>query len=231
MKKAIPEIQTTENVRRTPAPDKGKQRSLALKTTKNIPSNTPRSVERSAGAKGRGRAARTEDLGEQDLSPSENEEPGQEEPSPKRKTKAGKGKTYVEYTKAEEEALEELEVLNRQHYAAGLNKSFNTQPTLIVFPNMPRSNPLFKVAMRKTARDYKNWKGVITKRIQTSVESWAKNHADDRARDSENFEEIRQMINEDFEWHWLDNVFPMFDPAIDFKECSELGLHFLQCKQ
>jgi hypothetical protein len=126
---------------------------------------------------------RTEDLGEQDLGPSENEEIGQEEPFPERRTKDGKGHTYVEYTNAEEEALEELEVLNRQHYAVGLNKSFNTEPATIVFTKMQRSNPFFNVAIRRTAQDYKSWKGVITKRIQSSVESWARNHPDNRARD------------------------------------------------
>lgn len=34
------------------------------------------------------------------------------------------------------------------------------------------------------------------------------------------------MINDDFEPHWLTDIFPMFPPVMEFDDCSELGLQF-----
>ena len=66
---------------------------------------------------------------------------------------------------------------------------------------MPRLNPFFKNVVKKTYRDYKNWKGTIIKRIRVAVEAWAKSHVDCRARESQDFSEIKELINADFEWH------------------------------
>jgi hypothetical protein len=52
----------------------------------------------------------------------------------------------TEYSKAEEGFLQELEIRNRQQYAAGLNREESHGPALYVLPNMPSTHAFFKIA-------------------------------------------------------------------------------------
>jgi hypothetical protein len=213
--------------------------TLDLKTTKTLESQAAKAAKKKAQvhavARPRQLEASFEDINEVENNIVSDKEEMQdlEEPTPDRsdrRTKKSKNRTFVEYSITEEEALIELEAYNRQHYCVGLNKEFYDGPATIVLKDMPRSNPFFRNALKKTSRDYKNWKGTNIKRIRAAVEAWAKSHADCRARESQDFAEIKELINADFEWHWLDNVFPFIAPAVDFDECSKLGMNFLQYK-
>jgi hypothetical protein len=153
-----------------------------------------------------------------------------EEPIPdrsNRRTKKSKNRTFVKYSITEEEALIELEAYNRQYYCIGLNKEFYNGPATIVLKDIPRSNPFFRNVLKKTSRDYKNWKGTNIKHIRAAIEAWAKSHTDCCIRESQDFAEIKELINADFEWHWLDNVFPFIASAVNFNKCSKLGMNFL----
>jgi hypothetical protein len=83
-------------------------------------------------------------------------------------------------------------------------------------------------ALKKMSSDFKNWKTVILRRAMDHVNAWVK--ANPRAKHATTFKSLREIVNHDFERHWLSLVFPLFAPAVDLCDVSRLGILFLHCK-
>jgi hypothetical protein len=138
--------------------------------------------------------------------------------------------TFIEYTKTEDSAILELEWYNRQQYLAGLSKEKYLEPVIRVFPEMSRTNMIFVKAVKKTRRDFKNWKSSVLRNVSSWVELYIEGHVNEDIRAMLDFKELRQAINEDFEFHWLEKIFHFAFEAVEFPTISPLGLSFLRCK-
>jgi hypothetical protein len=123
-----------------------------------------------------------------------------------------------------------LEWYNRQQYLAGLSKEKYLEPVIRVFPEMSRTNMIFVKAVKKTRRDFKNWKSSVLRNVSSWVELYIEGHVNEDIRAMLDFKELRQAINEDFEFHWLEKIFHFAFEAVEFPTISPLGLSFLRCK-
>lgn len=139
-------------------------------------------------------------------------------------------KTVIEYTKAEDEAMAELELFNRRVYMVGLNRNNQNVPAQHIFPKLKSTNAIFKDAVTKTSRDFKNWKGRILKRIDTHMTKWVLEHKDEDVRETIDLKVFRTYVVEGYQVHWLSVCFSPLDPVAAFEDASRLGLQFFKCK-
>ena len=68
------------------------------------------------------------------------------------------------------------------------------------------------------------------KNVSTFVTLYIRGHSNDDVRSMISFKDLRQVINRDFEFHWLEQIFYFAFDVIDFDNVSPLGLAFLRCK-
>ena len=138
-------------------------------------------------------------------------------------------RTFIKFSQSEESLLAELEIENRRWYIAGLSRENFTVPATQVFQDMETNNPVFLAAIRKTKRDFKNFRAQTTRNIATHVQRFLNSTADEVAQITD-FKELTRAINDVFEPNWLPQIFTFAVPACSFDDISILGRQFLRCR-
>jgi hypothetical protein len=116
------------------------------------------------------------------------------------------------YTMAEQEAFNQLEIQNRQYYICGLNRQDFQLPAREVFTDMSSANPIFILALKKTSRDFKNWKAVLLNKFCEHVENWAKDQLRRKLGGNElrTVAEVRRAIRDSFDISWIPQLWTVF---------------------
>ncbi|KAH8746170.1 hypothetical protein F5882DRAFT_422936 [Hyaloscypha sp. PMI_1271] len=131
---------------------------------------------------------------------------------------------------AEQEAFNQLEIQNRQYYICGLNRRDFQLPARNVFTDMSSANPIFILALKKTGRDFKNWKAVLLNKFCEHAENWAKDQLRRKLGGNElrTVAEIRRAIRDSFDISWIPQLWTVFRGIIDWRSVSDVGYQWLQ---
>ena len=137
-------------------------------------------------------------------------------------------KVVKKYSRSEVEALKELELNSRRNLITCLNNKNVATVVAQTFPRMSPNHESFSKLMKRVSSLWKTWKHRITKQGDSWVKKFLKYHPD--AKNCETFRAFRTYVSEQYEDHWLPDVFKFARDAVDFKEVSELGRTWLACK-
>lgn len=133
-------------------------------------------------------------------------------------------------SKTEIEAMQQLELYNRQQYCAGLsNQRGITQPARKVFPGIATTRVIYKLAVLKTRSDCRNWKSQILRQAKLQSAEYFKYHHNDAVRSAKTFSEIQAYVYEDYRLHWVSTIYNFARKFIDIKNASRIGHEWLRC--
>ncbi|KAL8810846.1 MAG: hypothetical protein Q9223_007664 [Gallowayella weberi] len=133
-------------------------------------------------------------------------------------------------SKTEEEAFTELDLLVRRYFPAFLSNTMVHEPIATVFPGMSKSHPTYKQALKRTRSNYKTWKGRILKTALEWINKFVKNNsfAGNNLEHCDDFKTVKSALIDDFQDHWLQQLFQFAREAVDWSEISEAGLIWLR---
>jgi hypothetical protein len=83
---------------------------------------------------------------------------------------------------------------------------------------MESRKPIFKVAKKRTSKNWKNWK------------LWLAFPQNSHLAGIKDFKRFKRVINAEFQLHWLDDVFRFAKDTMDFENCTPAGLTWLRCE-
>ena len=149
-------------------------------------------------------------------------------PLPSQKYSMSQLSSSAKIAKPSEEADKELDQAARRSYIAHLSNLDYDEPVQMVFPGMKRTHPSYIRAFKKVKSVYKTWKN----RVLMAAQVWVKDYIDDHPEYAslDTFKELKEVVRNDYEIHWLPSVFRFAVEAVDFDKCSKIGLEFLRCK-
>ena len=122
-----------------------------------------------------------------------------------------------------------LEMHSRRVYIYCFTQSKAEEAVRLTFPELRQSSDLWVAAVKKVKKLMKNWKFTILKAVATWLNSMFLKWFPDTL-DLHTFKEVKAAIEDQFEAHWLDNIFCFAVKSVDFEEASEMGKNWLACK-
>jgi hypothetical protein len=135
---------------------------------------------------------------------------------------------YV-YTKTEEAAKANLELLSRQYFISTLDRRLYEKPVRAIFIGMGPTNLIYQDSIKKCYDDMKNWKARIIKAADAFSLTWARSHPDKAIGKCTNFKLLRKQLKVDFQLQWIRKILRFTDKYINLEAASTDGITFLKC--
>ena len=124
----------------------------------------------------------------------------------------------------------ELDLRARQHYIVHLAKSDVELVLKAVIPGVTMSDAIFQQAKRKLQILFKTWKNRILRDAADWFEQWTQQSQNRQYANNTNFRELKVVLNQRFQMHWLPKVFAFAREAVDFDKCTISAKRWLKCK-
>ncbi|RDW84610.1 hypothetical protein BP6252_02200 [Coleophoma cylindrospora] len=133
----------------------------------------------------------------------------------------------VENIAGEQESMLLLETLNRQHFLVGLHRDDKRMSKIVktVYPGMSTNHAVFQSSLRKTRRDFKNWKLRLMDNCTAFVNDLV---AENAMEDEIDFQVLQASIGDMFQEHWAQQLYSMSNGTVNFDAISVLGWCFLK---
>lgn len=125
-------------------------------------------------------------------------------------------------------AHERIEQKARQWLITFLDNQRVFEPVESVYVGMRHSAPDFKKAVKKVRKVYKSWKGRTLEEAKNWVNDFVEIHPELAA--VVDYAYLKSVIKQHYAVHLLPTVFHFAVKVIDFEDCSDLALEWLECK-